>query len=237
LALVQFRLPLVIAGCLLTVAACTTHPKPAPTPSVNALAGLQAQAQRASTRSFTASYEASGGDPARTDTITVYRTPTAARIDVEESGTTVRILSDSSGTYSCRLTTSATPLCVTLAGPGQPLPATLAVQLQLQLLFTSGPAQLAKGTGFEVRPAASQSPRPGVPGSSCYAIVAAPPDAGVSPGTYCFADGLLVTAQFRTGSLQLKSLGSAPTANDFALPASPVPLPSASADSLAASPS
>ena len=215
-----------IATCLLTTSACTSHPSPDPSPSVTALQGLQAQAHLASTRSFSATYRANGGDPPRTDTIRVFRTPSAARIDVEESGVTVRILVNGSGTFSCKLSTGTPPLCVTLAGPGEALPATLAVQLQLQLLFTSAPAEIAEGTGFEVQPAASQVAHAGVPAATCYAIVTAPATADVSPGTYCFADGLLVTAQFRTGSLQLTALDTNPVDGDFTLPASPVPLPS-----------
>jgi len=226
LRIAALRTTALTAACLLVAAACTSHSTPDPTPSMNALQGLQAQAQLASTRSFTATYQADGGDPPRTDTITVFRTPSAARIDVEESGVTVRILVNDKGTYSCKLSTGTPTLCVTLARPGEPLPAALAVQLQLQLLFTSGPAEIAKGTGFDVRAAASQAAYGGAPAASCYVIVTAPPGADVSPGTYCFADGLLVTAQFRTGSLHLTALGTSPDDADFTLPASPVPLPS-----------
>lgn len=211
---------------------CTSHQHAqAPTSrssAASALQGLQAQAEQAKARSFTATYEAQGGSPPSTTEIKVFRTPSAARIDVDESGTIVRIIVNDNGTYSCKVAPGAAPLCVTLAAAGQDLQPALALQLQLELLFTSGPAELAKGTGFAVQPAASQSAQGSAPAAACYSIVSVPAGSEVAPGTYCFSDGLVVSAQFRTGSLQLRSLGAAPATADFSLPASPVPLPSES---------
>jgi outer membrane lipoprotein-sorting protein len=226
----QVALVAAIAAGGFASSGCTSHhgrqAPPSSSQAQGALQGLQAQATEAETRSFTASYEAQGGSPPSTTVIKVYRTPSAARIDVNESGTIVRIVVNDNGTYSCKVASGTAPLCVTLAGPGQDLQPSLALQLQLQLLFTSGPAELAKGTGFEVKPAGSKSAQVSAPAAACYAIVSVPKNSDVAPGTYCFSDGLLVSAQFRTGSLQLKSLGAQPVASDFTLPASPVPLPS-----------
>lgn len=220
-----------IAAAGLASSGCTSHhdeQPPASTSSASALQQLQAQAVQAESRLFTATYEAQGGSPPSTTMIKVFRTPSAARIDVNESGTVVRIIVNDNGTYSCKVEPGAAPLCVTLARAGQPLQPSLALQLQLQLLFTSAPAELAKGTGFEVKPAASASAEGSAPPASCYAIASVPTGSDVAPGTYCFSDGLLVSAQFRTGSLQLESLTAPPSAADFSLPASPVPLPSES---------
>ena len=235
-----------LTGLLLATSACTSHHQPAgpSSASLDALAvrHLQDEATLAGKKSFTATYLAQGGSPERTDTVQVYRTPAAARIDVEESGTTVRIVADKSGTYSCKLAPGAAPLCVTLAGAGQQLSPSLAAQLQLALLFTTAPAQLASGSGYHVQPADTQAPSNAgaggagasgatgsLPTATCFAIVHVPTDSDVAPGTYCFSNGLLVSARYRTGSLQLTSIGASPDDSDFSLPASPVPLPSGSA--------
>jgi len=220
-----------VAVC--SVAACTSHPTPTPTPtpSARALQGLQEQASMAAARSFTASYEAAGTDPdgSRTSsTVRIYRTPSAARIDVDETGITARILINDEGTFSCKLATGATPLCVTLAGPGERLSPSLALQLQFALLFTSAPAEIADGAGFQVEAAPERRAQGDLPAASCYAIISSPDGDDVAPGTYCYSKGLLVSADFRTGSLTLMALGATPVDGDFSLPASPVPLQSPS---------
>lgn len=243
------RLTAAVIGVLLTTAACTSHHPPAGPSSADvdgaALQQLRHQASLAAAKTFTATYRAQGGSPERTDTVHVFRTPSALRLDVDESGATVRIVADDTGTYSCKLAPGAAPLCVTLATAGRPLSSSLAAQLQLSLLFTTAPGELAAGAGFEVQPASSQSPSVAVSGSgtsgassttsasalavaTCFAIVKAPTGSDVAPGTYCFADGMLVSARYRTGSLQLTAIGSTPSDRDFSLPASPVPLPSGS---------
>jgi hypothetical protein len=183
---------------------------------------------------YTGTYSADSSDsPPRASIITAYRTPTSTRLDVSEADGRVVIQVDPTGTYTCNLPTGGTPTCLTLAGPGDPVPAN--VNPSGQALFTTTLDTLAQGVDLTV---ATEAPRPaaanGIPESSCFALIAAP--AGVSPGTYCFsAAGVLTRAQFRSNVLELTALTTPPVQSDFALPASPSPISSAAASSAPAS--
>jgi hypothetical protein len=122
---------------------------------------------------------------------------------------------------------------LTLAGPGDPVPANL--NPSGQALFTTTLDTLAQGVDLTV---SAEAPRPaagGIPASSCFALIAAPDQ--VSPGTYCFsAAGVLTRAQFRSNVLELTALTTAPVQSDFSLPASPSPIGSTAASSEPASP-
>jgi hypothetical protein len=232
------RPPLAALAAVLAVAAgalagCDSGHDTAPSPSSAsasdaALAQLRHQAELAADKSYTATYRAEGSDPPSSGTIEVYRTPTQARLDIKESATTERLVVGPDGTFLCRLAGASSTPCVTLAGPGQPLPTHLDLQLQVRHLFTTAPADIARGLesggGFSVRPAPARSAQDGLPAASCFAIAAAPASSGIAPGTYCYHDGVLTGVQFRTGSLDLVKLGGPPPPGSFTLPASPVPL-------------
>lgn len=222
-------------------AGCTSHsPTPAAPASLlasssgpGAAAQLAAIAAIARTAQYTGTYSAESADsPPRASTIVAYHTPTSTRLDVSEAFGRVVIQVDSSGTYSCNLPTGGTPTCLTLAGPGQPVPAN--VNPLGQALFTTTLDTLAQGVDLTV---SAEAPRPaanGIPASSCFALIAAPD--GVSPGTYCFSvAGVLTRAQFRSNVLELTATMAAPVQSDFSLPASPSPISSASATSTPAS--
>lgn len=224
---------------LAATSACTSgHKSKPPAGGVNgssasasaaaaALAELQHQASLAQGKSFTATYAAQGSNPPRSGAVTVFHTPAATRLDVGESGTNVRILVTDKGTFSCKFASAGkTPLCVTLAGPGATIPPSL--DPGLQHLFTSALDEIRNGSGLHVQAAPPQSP-PGSSGpASCYAVTAAPPNGDLVPGTYCYLDGVLTSAEFRSSSLRLTKMGPAPKGADFALPASPAPLASPS---------
>jgi hypothetical protein len=193
-----------------------------------ALAALQHQASTAKDRSFTATYRAQGTNPPRTGTVTVFHTPSATRIDVGEGDTNVRILVTDKGTFSCKFAGAGkAPLCVTLAGPDASIPAS--VDPGLQHLFTSALDEITNGAGLHVEPAPQQSPQGSAAPAQCYSVTSVPSTSDLAPGTYCYSDGMLVSAQFRSSSLELTKTGAAPTATDFTLPASPAPLASPSA--------
>ena len=225
---------LAVAGlvCVATTSGCTSHHKDKPpddgssasaAAAAAALAELQHQASAAKALSFTATYQAQGTDPPRTGTVTVLHTASATRIDVAESGTNIRIIVDDKGTFSCKFAdTSKTPLCVQLAGHDASIPPS--VDPGLQHLFTSALDEITSGSGLRVEPAPAQSPTGGAPSASCYAVTAVPSTSDLAPGTYCYADGMLVSAQFRSSSLQLTKTGGEPATSDFTLPASPAPL-------------
>ena len=229
---------LAIAGlvCLAATSACTSGHKSKPpddgssasaSAAAAALAELQQQASVAKTRSFAATYQAQGTNPPRTGTVTVFHTSSATRIDVAESGTNIRIIVDDKGTFSCKFAGAAkTPLCVRLAGPNGTIPPS--VDPGLQHLFTSALDEITAGSGLRVAPAPTPSPSGSAAPASCYAVTAVPSGSDLAPGTYCYADGMLVSAQFRTSSLQLTKTAAAPKPSDFTLPASPAPLASAS---------
>ncbi len=228
------------AACLAAVGGCTSDHKNQPTSTGSnggsasaaaaaaALAELQREASSAEHQSFTATYQAQGSNPARSGTVTVFRSPTATRIDVGESDANVRILVTDKGTYSCKFAgASKTPLCVTLAGPGGTIPPSL--DPGLQHLFTSALDEIIDGSGLHVEAAPPQTPPGSSDPASCYAVTAAPSDGGLVPGTYCYRNGVLTSAEFRSSSLRLTKMDAAPKASDFTLPASPAPLASPSA--------
>ncbi len=233
-----------IMASLVAISGCTSHSKSedpgasaaaASAAQAAALAAFKQQAKAAAGNSYTATYRAEGSSPPSTGTIEVYRTPGKTRLDIQAGGASERILVEPQGTYLCKL--EKTSPCVTLAGPGEPLPSALDLQLQIRHLFTTAPDAMADGTGFvvhEAPPASSGSPAASSarPSSSCFVVVSAPSESGVDPGTYCFDDGMLTSVRFRTGSLTLTDRGPTPKDADFALPASPVPLsPSATPSS------
>lgn len=200
----------------------------------SAAAQLAALAAIARDAQYTGTYSADSSDsPPRASTITAYRTPTSTRLDVSEAEGRVVIQVDPTGTYTCNLPTGGTPTCLTLAGPGDAVPAN--VNPSGQALFTTTLDTLAQGVDLTVT---AEAPRPaagnGIPASSCFALIAAPD--GVSPGTYCFsAAGVLTRAQFRSNVLELTGLMPAPVVSDFSLPASPSPISSTAASSTPAS--
>ena len=231
----------VLAAVLGTVCAlsagCTSHSHAAPPPASllasssgpSAATQLAAIAAIARAAQYTGTYSADSSDnPPRASTIVAYRTPTSTRLDVSESDGRVVIQVDPTGTYTCNLPNGGTPSCLTLAGPGDPVPAN--VNPSGQALFTTTLDTLAQGVDLTV---SAEAPRPaanGIPASSCFALIAAPD--GVSPGTYCFsAAGVLTRAQFRSNVLELTSLTTAPVPSDFSLPASPSPISSAATSS------
>lgn len=242
LAFVDFRTRgMALAGLVFiaTTSGCTSHHKTASpddgssasaSAAAAALAELRHQASAAKTLSFTATYQAQGTNPPRTGTVTVFHTASATRIDVAENGTNVRIIVDDLGTFSCKFAGAGkTPLCVELAGPGASIPPS--VDPGLQHLFTTALDEITSGSGLHVAPAPAPAPAPTgtAPAASCYAVTEVPSGGDLAPGTYCYADGMLVSAQFRSSSLQLTKTAESPTASDFALPASPAPLTSPSA--------
>jgi hypothetical protein len=226
------RTAAVASGALLALvaSACTTSHHSSPSPSVgrtssgpSAAAALATIAQVARDAEYTATYTADSSDnPPRSNIITAYRTSTRTRLDVTGTTGHVLIQVDPTGTYTCNLPTSGTPSCLTLAGPGQPVPAS--VDPAGQALFTTDLDVLAQGNDITVTAAAPLAAGNGIPAARCYAVIAAPAGA-VSPGTYCFtASGILTRAQFRTSVLQMTALSAAPVDGDFTLPVTPLPL-------------
>jgi hypothetical protein len=196
--------------------------------SAAALKSLESDAGTARAASFAATYRAQ--DNARTGTVRVFRTPTKSRLDVETAGasTTVRIIVDSTGTYSCKLGTGTAPLCVTLASPNQQ---SMPLDPGLQHVFTSAFDLMAAGSGITVAPQVTHEIIAGL-STTCYTVTDSASTTTLSPGQYCFgAAGVLAKAQFRTSSLTLLSLDPAPQAGDFTLPASPAPLQGSSGTS------
>ena len=215
----------------LTLAAtgCTSHhtsPTPSSQPTSSgpgAAADLAAVAEVARAAAYSGTYSAqSSENPPRSNIIGVFRTSTQTRLDVTGATGHVLIQVDPTGTYTCKLPATGAPSCLTLAGPGEAVPAS--VDPEGQALFTTTLDVLAQGNDITV---ATEAPRPaanGIPLATCYAVIAAPAG-GVSPGTYCFtATGILTRAQFRTSVLQLTALSGTPVDTDFTLPASPLPL-------------
>jgi hypothetical protein len=225
-------------GTVLALASgCSSHSHATPPPpsllasssAPTAAAQLASIAAVARSAQYTGTYSADSSDnPPRASTIVAYRTPTSTRLDVSETDGRVVIQVDPTGTYTCNMPTGGTPSCLTLAGPGDAVPAN--VNPSGQALFTTTLDTLAQGVDLTVSAEASRPAAGSIPASSCFALIAAPD--GVSPGTYCFsAAGVLTRAQFRSNVLELTALAPAPVQSDFSLPASPSPVGSTAASS------
>jgi hypothetical protein len=222
-----------LLGVLALATACTSHSKVPPAPTsepasstANPATDLASVAQVARDASYTGIYTADSADnPPRSSTIKVYRTATRSRLDVAgTAGDHVLIQVDPTGTYTCKIPTTGKLSCLTLAGPGQPVPANL--DPLGQTLFTTTLDVLAQGADLTVATEPPSAGGNGVPPSTCYALIAAPAG-GASPGTYCFtAAGILTRAQFRSSVLQLTALSGAPLDSDFVLPVTPLPMSS-----------
>src|SRR5450432_4329785 len=175
------RTAAVTAGALLALvaSACTTHHS-SPSPSVgpafsgpSAAAALATIAQVARDAEYTATYTADSSDnPPRSNVIAAFRTGTRTRLDVTGATGHVLIQVDPTGTYTCNLPTSGTPSCLTLAGPGEPVPAN--VDPSGQALFTTTLDVLAQGAGLTVAAAAPRAATSGLPAATCYALIATP---------------------------------------------------------------
>jgi hypothetical protein len=221
----------VSASLLVVLAAsgCTSHhnnasPSSGPAATVaSPAAALATIAQVAREADYTATYRADSSDsPPRSNTITVFRTGTQTRLDVTDTTGHILIQVDPTGTYTCKLPTSGTPSCLTLAGPGQAVAPSL--DPEGQALFTTTLDVLAQDNDLTVASEAPLAATNGLPAASCYAVIAAPAG-GVTPGTYCFTgSGILTRVQFRTSLLQLTALSGAPVDSDFTLPVTPLPL-------------
>jgi hypothetical protein len=195
-------------------------------PTANPATGLASVAQVARGASYTGVYTAeSAENPPRSSTIKVYRTATKSRLDVAGTGGDhVLIQVDATGTYTCKVPATGKLSCLTLAGPGEAVPANL--DPLGQTLFTTTLDVLAQGADLTVATAPPSAGGNGIPPSTCYALIAAPAG-GASPGTYCFtASGILTRAQFRSSVLQLTALSVPPLDGDFDLPVTPLPMSS-----------
>ncbi len=117
-----------------------TPSSPATTPAVAAGETLKAAAAAAAAASYSATYELTTTEPARTGTTVVYRTPFATRLDITTGSQTVQVYVTADGTFTCTRQASTQPMCVTLAGAGEKVAAD--VDPGLQHLFTSTVASL-----------------------------------------------------------------------------------------------
>ncbi len=245
-----------IAVCAMAVAltsGCTAHhhsatQTPAPTSDSLPAKQLAAIATVAEAAEYDAIYsahsDAQSGQPARTNIIKVYRTPTRTRLDVDEQDTHVLIQVDATGTSSCTITTGVGSACVLLAGPGSSVPADVP-DPGLQHTFTSTLKALASSSDLRIKATQAIPAENGLPAASCFVVTDAPvtnapgtnaaandaatqsPPAGASApaGTYCFsAAGIMVRVRFQSSVLQLTSIGEQPVASNFQLPAAPVPV-------------
>ncbi len=153
------------AGAVLALSsACTSHSHAAPPPpsllasssGPSAATQLAAIAAIARAAQYTGTYSADSSDnPPRASTIKAYRTATSTRLDVSEADGRVVIQVDPTGTYTCNLPNGGTPTCLTLAGPGDPVPAN--VNPSGQALFTTTLDTLAQGVDLTVSPEAPQT--------------------------------------------------------------------------------
>lgn len=201
-----------------------TPSAPAATTPPAAAAGelLKAAAAAATAASYSATYELTTTEPARTGRTVVYRTPFATRLDITTGSQTVQVFVTADGTFTCTKQSSGQPMCVTLAGAGEMVAAD--VDPGLQHLFTSTIATFRTSTGLTVTDAGSGPAGEGLPVSKCFAVAGANADAATS-GTFCYsADGYLSLATFAHSKIALVSLGESPTAADLTLPATPNPL-------------
>jgi hypothetical protein len=111
--------------------------------------------------------------------------------------------------------------CLLVSTPGKPVPPVF--DAGVQRIFTSTLAALSKpDSAVQVEAHGLVPPRSGLAAATCFTVAGA----GVDEGEYCLTKaGLIRSATFPTGTLDLVAVGAAPRAADFTPPVRPTSVP------------
>jgi hypothetical protein len=224
------RTPLVclLVGCLGAAVACASNGStgPTPTPSSTATLLLQQLAAKGLQQYYTGVYNLTATKPQGVAVVTVGRTPTAYRINVQRAGSTSILIHNARGTYSCHKEIRQPAKCLLVAKPGSPVPPLFDAG---QEVWSSYLMELSQNTAaYLVTPAGSTPATPTLPAGACFAIapVASPAPGSVTTGTYCLSPaGIPTKAAFASGTFTLTRIFRAPKPNELLPLAKPTPIP------------
>jgi hypothetical protein len=220
-----------LAAAALVLTSCSGGSTPSTSPSTAPESRLATLGQAGLSSSYTATYALQGNaSPASSGTVTIRRTPTAYRVDIESRGSDAFLVHNPRGTYSCEQKPGKRATCFTVAGAGKPIPA--AFDAGVQKVFNTYLKSFAdQASTYDVSVVDAQPASGGLPEAECFAVLPGQDSANpqVAAGTYCFsADGIPVHVVFPSGTLDLRSLAvETPAATFLAPPATPTPLPGA----------
>ena len=219
--------PALLAACTGSKAKDTPSPEPSSpstSPTPDALSELSRLAGLGEQLSYSAVYDVTGKTPGQSRLV---RTPTAYRFELTTGSRKTRrqavLIGTSSGTVSCT-TLPGPATCFTVAGPGQPVPATF--DAGLQHVFSDYLTLLASETSNYT--VTASTPKPGDFACFDVALAASPaPAKVVASGTYCFTEtGAVSRVVYPSGNAAtLQRMGAAPRGADFNPPVKPQPLP------------
>jgi hypothetical protein len=180
------------------------------------LSDFRSRAAAGADASYTATYDLTQGDAGGNATVAVAHTPTDLRLDITtESGVTTSITT-SDGTVACQSVAKAATTCLQVAAAGKEPPTSL--NPGLRAVFTTTLDKLGQGFGtVEIL---------GNPtNTSADVLCGRVTGNDVTNGLYCLLPtGVIDTANFSSGSLDLTGQQGAPTDASFTPPASPRPV-------------
>jgi hypothetical protein len=212
------------------LAACgssgSNGPTPTPTPTASAASDLQQLASTGLQQSYTAVYSLRATAPAGSAIVTVGRTPTAYRLNVQRGNSVAVLIHNTRGTYSCQKNLGHAAKCLLVAKPGSPVPALFDAG---QRLWADYLTELSTNASAYLVTAAGTTPATAtLPAGACFAVATGPtpPPKAVATGTYCLTDGGIPTkAAFTSGTFQLTQIRAAPRAQNLLPLAAPTPIP------------
>ena len=234
------RSPLLVLPVLaLTLAGCSSssgpdafssqRPSPSTSPSPTAAERLTALATAAVGATYSASYALTAEDGSKAS-VTTDHLPTGYRVDIASGKAVASLIGSSTGTVACQ-TESGKSTCFSVAGAAQPVPALF--DAGVQHVFTDYLGALAKDIGsYEVQATEASPAPPPTPPSTCFSVTpsASASSTAVPAGTYCLTeDGVPTVVTYGKANIVLTALNAPPTDARLTPPASPQPLPSASA--------
>jgi hypothetical protein len=212
------------------VAACSSIGSsgntPTPTPTSNAGEELQALATTGLQQSYTAVYNLRATQPAGSALVTVGRTPTAYRLNVQRGSSVSVLIHNSRGTYSCQKYLKHAAKCLLVAKPGSAVPALFDAG---QKLWADYLLELSRNAAAYLVTSAGTTPATAtLPAGTCYAVAPGPtpPPTTVATGTYCLTEvGIPTKAAFTSGTFQLTRIVRAPKTSELQALAAPTPIP------------
>jgi hypothetical protein len=222
-------LALAVAAAALTgCSGGSSQPQPSPTPTTSAAEQLTSLARAGVASYYTAVYTLKSTSTSSAATVTIRRSTSAYRVDIETRGSDAILLRNQLGTYSCEAKVKKKATCFYVAKAGKPIPATFDAGVQkvfgTYLLAFAQSAQLYDVTIVDPRP-----PMGALPEGRCFLVVPtkSSPKPVVPAGTYCFSNnGLPVHVAFPSGTLDITSLAIETPAPHLLLPpveATPIP--------------
>jgi hypothetical protein len=179
-------------------------------------------------QSYTAVYNLRATKPAGGALVTVGRTPTAYRLNLQRGSSVAVLIHNVRGTYSCQKYVGHAAKCLLVARPGSPVPTLFDAG---QKLWSDYLIELSRNaSAYLVTTAGTLPATATLPASTCFAVAPGPTPPPIATtvaiGTYCLTEvGIPTKAAFASGTFQLTQIRAAPRAKHLLPLAAPTPIP------------